>query len=72
MPAPSVAVKIPPTIPPITMMIRSRLGIASKVTLIASFIGVFPEVGIYAFCVNKGNYHGTNTHKDTRNVASHK
>ena len=24
------------------------------------------------FCVNKGNYHGTNAHKDTRNVASHK
>lgn len=49
MPAPSVAVKIPPTIPPITMMIRSRLGIASKVTLIASFIGVFPEVGYLCF-----------------------
>ena len=48
-PAPSVAVKIPLTIPPITMMMSSRLGRASRVMRTASFIPGNPEVGYLCF-----------------------
>ena len=45
-PAPSVAVKIPPTIPPITITIKSRLGIASNVIFSASFRGTLSLIHI--------------------------
>jgi hypothetical protein len=45
MPAPSVAVKIPPTIPPMTITIRSRLGMASRVILTASEAETFWHTG---------------------------
>ena len=48
-PAPSVAVKIPLTIPPITMTISKRLGIASNVIFNASFAGTRPVVGYVFF-----------------------
>ena len=49
MPAPSVAVKIPLTIPPITITIKSRLGSASRVTYSASCAETFPVVGYLRF-----------------------
>ena len=48
-PAPSVAVAIPPTIPPITITIKSRLGIDSNVIFSACFRGTNPGVGNLCF-----------------------
>ena len=49
MPAPSVAVKIPLTIPPITIRISRRLGRASRVILTAVCMDGKPEVGYLCF-----------------------
>ena len=46
---PSVAVKIPPMIPPITTIIRERAGIASTVAFPRFFQSYLPGVPFYPF-----------------------
>ena len=47
MPAPSVAVKIPATMPPTTTMMRRRAGIASRMVFPACAALTAPEVGYF-------------------------